>query len=121
MTVPKRERLQEFYRALAAEPFASTYEEARAQHANVLNAVEDALTGVPYDPSQWETDGRMYPPLDDNMKKVPGHPHVRRFRHVLHSTYIGENGSIEITRYDGTVEFRKSGSDGRGVWELNAP
>jgi hypothetical protein len=119
MAVPKRVRLQELYRRLAAAPFASTYEEARGQHSNILNEVEDALTGIPYDLSRWETDGRMYPPQDDNLRKVPGQPHVRRFRHFGHNTYIGDNGSIEITRLDGTVEFQKYGADGRGVWELD--
>jgi hypothetical protein len=80
--------------------------------------VEDELTGIPYDPDSWREDGRIYPPQRDNMRQVPGHPHVARFRSRKHSTYVGMNGSLEIVSLGGTVQIRKPGADGRHVWEL---
>ena len=119
MVVPKRDRLEEFFRRLLQAPSAETLDEALRQLINILNAVEDELTTTPYDPDQWRHDERIYPPQPDNMHEVPGHPHVKRFRSLGHNAYIGANGSIEIVSLDGTAELRKNGVDGRGVWDLN--
>lgn len=116
--VPKRERLVEFLRRLSAAPNVATFDEALQQVITIMNAVEDELTEIPANPRNWHVDGRIYPPQLDNMYAVPAHPRVKRFRSLGHNTYIGVNGSIEVVSLDGTVELRKSGLDGRNVWEL---
>lgn len=118
MEVPKRERLKEFFRRLLAAPNAGTAEEAMTQLTNILNEVEDELTGVANVPENWQTDQRLYPPQKDSAREVPGHPHVKRFRSRRHNVYVGENGSIEIVALSGRIEVRKPGLDGRSVWEL---
>jgi hypothetical protein len=120
MGVPKSVRLREFFRRLLEAPGADTFDEAFQQLCNILNEVEDELTGIPYDPGSWHYDDRIYPPQEDSRRQVPGHPHVMRFRSLRHSTYLGVNGSVEIVSLEGTVELRKPGADGRGVWELNS-
>ncbi|HEX6040206.1 hypothetical protein [Longimicrobium sp.] len=119
MQVPKAERLREFYRRLADAPRSSTFDEAFTQLAGILDEVEDELTNIPNDPNNWRWDDRIYPPQQDNMGAVPGHPRVMRFRSVKHRTYIGANGSLEIVSLEGTIELRKPGLNGRGVWELD--
>jgi hypothetical protein len=119
MEVPKTERLAEFCRRLLSAPPAASRDEALTQLTNILNAVEDELTTIPYDPSRWLNDGRLYPPQPDSIREVPASPGVRRFRSRTHNTFIGGNGAMEIVRMDGTVELRKPGADGRGVWELD--
>ena len=118
MEVPKTHRLQEVYRRLAEAPVARTFAEMRRQLDDVLNAVEDQLSGVPYDPRRWVTDGRLYPVQDDRVFDVEGHPCVMLLRARRMPIYIGDNGSIEIQNASGAVEFSKPGADGRGVWEL---
>jgi hypothetical protein len=97
---------------------ASTAEEVLQQLADIIKDVEDSLTTIPYVPSDWQNDGRIYPPQADSKRRVPDRPAVKRYRTRRHSVYIGENGSIEIQRLDGTIEVAKSGADGRGVWDL---
>jgi hypothetical protein len=109
----------EAYRRLAATPDATTAEEALAQFSSILNEVEDELTAIPYDPENWQADGRLYPPQPDSARSVPGHPLVVRYRSRMHNTFIGANGSIEVQGIDGSVHFQKSGADGRSVWHLD--
>jgi hypothetical protein len=117
--VSKVERFEEFLRRLSAAPPAKTFEEAYIQLFNILNEVEDEMTSVPYDPENWQSDGRLYPPLRDSIRSVPAHPSVKRFRSRGHNTFIGDNGSIEIQVVSSKVTvFSKSGDDGRKVWEL---
>jgi hypothetical protein len=119
MEVPKQHRLQEVYRRLAGAPEARTFAEMRRQLDDVLNEVEDQLSGVPYEPRRWATDGRLYPVQDDNVYDVEGHPRVTLLRARRSEVYIGDNGAIEIRdAASGAVEFSKVGADGRGVWEL---
>jgi hypothetical protein len=118
MEVPRRERLAEFFRRLAVMPNAGTLDEALAQVASILDAVEDEMTAIPNNPENWREDGRIYPPQRDSMYGVPGHPLVTRFRSVGHNTFIGANGSLEIAALDGWVELSKPGVDGLSVWEL---
>jgi hypothetical protein len=121
MSVPgpsKVERLQEFYRRLGALPAASNFAEAWSQIGETLNAVENELSGIQYDPARWKSDGRLYPPQLDSERVETPHPKVRRFRSVAHNTLIGENGSIEIIQtLTGQVVFSKPGADGRRILE----
>jgi len=115
----KEERLAEFLRRLGATPAAKTFEEAYGQICNILNEVEDELTIIPYDPENWQTDGRLYPPQLDNARAVPNKGPIKRLRSVGHNTFIGENGSIEIEVVQSKkVIFSKAGEDGRKVFEL---
>ena len=72
------------------------------------------MTDIPNDPTQWATDGRMYPILEDNWEERDSGGWLGRSRG--HRTLVGANGAIEITRKsDGKVEFSKLGADGKGV------
>jgi hypothetical protein len=63
--LPKGARLRELIRRLLALPRAGSHDEARRQIEDTLNEVEDELSGVPFRPDNWRTDGRMYPAQDD--------------------------------------------------------
>lgn len=115
-TPSKSERLAELFRRLAAAPAVTSAIEAKSLLDSTLNAVEDELTGVPYDPEAWMTHDRMYPPQEDSRRVVPGRPDIARYRSRSHNTYIGANGAIEIAAVSGEVLFRKPGADGRYVW-----
>jgi len=113
--LPKAERLLEVFRRLASAPPARSAAEAKALLDATLNAVEDDLTGIPFDPSAWQTDQRMYPPQEDSRRNVPGRPDVARYRSRSHNTYIGANGAIEVTTLTNEVLFRKAGADGKYI------
>lgn len=116
--VSRSQRLEEFLRRLASRLPVASVEDAFSVLAETLNEVEDELTGIPYNPDSWATDGRLYPPLSDSRRPVPGRPDVARWRSRAHNTYIRENGAIEIARVpDNAIVFRAPGRDGRGVWE----
>ena len=117
MEYSKQERLNEFFHRLSKQKRARDAAEARNQLTDTMNEVENEMTSILYDPAKWESDGRLYPPLDNSLRKVPGRTDVVRFRHVAHNTFIGSNGSIEIQDLKGIVLFRKAGSDGKGVWD----
>ena len=72
MESSRAERLQEFFRRLAALSAAGNAEEALLQIEQTLNQVEDEFTGIVYDPENWQTDGRMYPPQKDSLRNVDG-------------------------------------------------
>lgn len=81
-----------------------------------LNEVEDELTGIPYNPESWMTDGRLYPPMDDNLYQVPGKPSMKRFRTKGHNIFISETGAIHIEKVrDGKVVFQHPDATGKGV------
>jgi hypothetical protein len=100
-------RFDVFLRALADAPAASTAAEAFELLGQVLNDVEDSLSGVQFDPKNWPTDGRMYPPQADKAFLEEGG--VTRYRNARHYTFIGPDGSIEITDLDRNVIFHKDG------------
>lgn len=118
-SLSKEERLEEFLRRLGNAPAAKMFDEAYSQICNILNEVENEMTSISYQPQNWQTDGRLYPPQIDNMRAVLGHDNIKRFRSLGHNTFIGENGSIEIqTVHSNVIVFSKPGEDGKKVWEL---
>jgi hypothetical protein len=115
----KGERLAEFLRRLAQAPRARTFDEAYEQLCRILNEAEHEMTAIPFDPDSWRSDGRLYPPLLDNLRVVENRPLVRRLRSIRHNTFVGLNGSIEIQELPSReVIFSKPGLDSRGVWEI---
>jgi hypothetical protein len=115
-TLPRALRFLEFLDRLAKATPASSHAEARDLLERTLNQVEDEYSGVPFDPNNWASDGRFYPPQDDKASEVERYPNVIVYRSKRHDTFIGQNGAIEIRGVDGTVELTKSGADGNGVW-----
>ncbi len=114
----RAQRLEEFFRRFAQRLPVSSGEDALAVLVSTLNEVEGELSGIPYNPESWATDGRLYPPFPDSRRPVPGRTDVVRWRSKGHNTYIRNNGAIQISRVpDGAIVFEASGSDGRGVWE----
>ena len=112
----KRERMEEFFRRLAAAPAAASREEALLQLTDILNAVEDECTDIPYDPARWQSDGRLYPPQADAVRDVPDFPNVKRFRSLGHNTFIAINGAIEIRTLSDAPVLSKPGADGQGAF-----
>jgi hypothetical protein len=103
------ERLQEFFKRLGQQPKANSADEALGQVNRTLTAVEDDLSGVvrkdpPPPPNM--PDGRMYPPLEDNIVRNSDGSITARTRG--HTIQCGADGSITITnRKTGNVDFHK--------------
>jgi hypothetical protein len=112
---PKRERLAEFYRRLLAAPPASTAAEAYRQICDTLNGVEDDLTGIPYDPDSWMTDGRMYPAQADSIRPAKDRPDLVRYATRGHDIFVAPNGAFEIRDRKGAVALAKPGLDGKPI------
>ena len=109
----RKQRLQEFLRRLANSPNAPTFDEAKKLVDQTLNAVEDEMSDVPYNPNTWLTDGRMYPVQDDNIHDVAGHPDVKRARSKDHNIFIGKNGAVRIVQIStNEIALDKPGRDG---------
>jgi hypothetical protein len=115
MEMSKPKRFQEFLRRLKESSPAGSHAEALKLLGDTLNQVENEFTKIAFQPEHWQTDGRMYPPGEDNAREVPGRRDVIRYRNKAHNTFIRENGAVEIRGIDGLVLFDKPGSDGRGV------
>ena len=112
----KRERFAIFVQRLMEAPPASSAEDALMLLSTTLNAVEDEFTDIPFDPSQWMSDGRMYPPQADSARDVPGRSDVTRYRSKAHNTFIAKNGAIRIeVATSSIVVLSKPGSDGNEV------
>src|SRR5437763_597118 len=89
-------RLAEYFRRLAQAAPEQTAVGAKALLARPMIEVENEMIEIPNDPSQWATDGRMYPILDDNWEELKGGAWLGRSRG--HRTDVGGNGAIEIRR-----------------------
>ena len=112
----KIERLAIFMEKVLAAGPAGNLNDARSLLENILNAVENEYSGVPFNLAASEYDGRMYDPLDDRRKVVSTKPRVEQFNSAGHVTWIGENGAIKIAiRRDRTVILDKPGRDGRTI------
>jgi hypothetical protein len=96
---------------LGEAPRAKSAEEAFQQVRDLLNQVEDELSGIPMKnppPPINMPDGRMYPPLEDNItRNADGSITTKSKGHTVN---IGANGSITITnKKSNQVEFSKPG------------
>ncbi len=104
-----RQRIDEFYKRLKKAPKAKNADEALGQVRSKLDEVEDELSGVPKKnppPPPKESDGRMYPPLDDFIKRNADGSITATTRG--HNIKLGADGSITITsRKTGDIEFQK--------------
>ena len=104
-----KQRLKEFYDRLGQSPRAGSAEDALEQLAQTLEAVEDAMSGIAKKsppPPPGMPDGRMYPPLPDNIiRHADGTITARTRGHVIE---ISADGSVVIkNKRTGAVEFSK--------------
>lgn len=113
----KSARLALFFERLRNAPLARDAAEATALIATTLDAVEDELSGIAFDPASVGNDGRMYPPRDDYAFSVDGRPDVTRFRSKAHNTFVAKNGAFRIEAIGKQMVFEKPGADGRHVFE----
>lgn len=115
--IPRDFRFHLFLRMLSMLPNPSSHSDRRTQLDDALNHVEDLFSGVPFDPSNWANDGRMYPPQDDSRFPVSGHLDVTMYRTKGHRVYIRSNGAIRIEEIaTKCVVLEKPGADGKGVF-----
>ena len=114
----RNERLEEFFRRMLEAPASSSFDEAYQKFCSTLDQVEDELTGLPNEPSQWKTIPRNFPPQKDRMSSIQGSD-VKRFENRRHRTYIAPNGAIEVRTIGSVVAHLSiAGSDGRTVCDL---
>jgi hypothetical protein len=117
--VPRFRRLEFFFDRLSAAEAAADHDAAMALLAATLNGVEDEFSGVPYNPEEPGSDGRMYPPNERFRYPKWERPGIRCYRQVAHATFVAENGAVEIRERTGSelgrIIFEKPGRDGRRV------
>jgi len=111
----KVERLREFLSRLLGAASVESESAAFALIAKTLTSVEDEMTDLPNEPTNWQTDGRMYPPQLDHAREVDHRPDLIRYRSRGHNTLIRDNGAIEIQDIQGHILLSKPGKDGLGV------
>lgn len=105
-----------FLAALERAPAAHDLASARLLLEDELNRIEEAHSGAPYDPENWMTDGRMYPPHDDFEQPCPV-AGAALFHSLGHAIWFATNGAIRIEgrrrANKGRVELDKPGTDGK--------
>ena len=109
--LPKHERLDVFIDRLRAAPRASSHDAALVLLSQILNATEDDLTDIPFNPAAWQNDGRMYPPQPDAARVQPNG--VTRYRSRSHNTYISATGAVTIRATSGAILLEKADADGQ--------
>jgi hypothetical protein len=115
MGMNRSQRFALFLAALEEAPAARDQASARALLEDIMNRIEEAHSGVPFDPEKWMTDGRMYPLLDDQERdsRIAG---TSLFYSFKHNIWLGGNGAIRIERRlppnPGLVELDKPGHNG---------
>lgn len=112
----KTERVRLFFRRLEQARPCENHDEAYALIVMTLNSVEDAHSGVPFNPATWQNDGRLYPPQPDRGVLSKDCPGVIRYRSLGHWTYVAPNGAFrieEIATHKTLVD--RPGWDGRTV------
>ncbi|MFM7888557.1 MAG: polymorphic toxin-type HINT domain-containing protein, partial [Pseudanabaena sp.] len=109
--LPIPQRLEEYFRRLKEAPSARNAEEGLTQVRDILNQVEDDLSGIPRQnppPPPNMPEGRMYPPLDDYVQRNVNGTITSRSRG--HNIEISPQGDIKIMdRRTGDVVFYKQG------------
>lgn len=109
----RAERLAEFLRRMEAAPPCGSEKEAMTLIADVLNAVENELSGITAKPDTLGDDGRMYPPMDDARRDVAGKPDLCRYRTRGHNTFVSADGAIRIDQIRGPCLLSKPAQSGR--------
>jgi hypothetical protein len=111
----QKQRLALFVSTLEQAPAAFDGMSARKLVDIMLNGVEDAHSGLPYEPDKWMTHDRIYPPQDDQ-KQINAIAGATLYHARRHSVWFGDNGSIRIeVRMGpdrGLILLDKPGADG---------
>ena len=111
----RSQRLALFLAALEQAPAAHDLASARALLERILNEIEDAHSGVDFDPVNWMKHDRIYPPQDD-FERASARPDTKLFYAKAHSIWFAANGAIRIEGRRGTDDGRvlldKPGADG---------
>jgi hypothetical protein len=115
MTPSKAKRFTEFLNRLRAAPATVSSQEAFELIARTLNAVEDEFSSIPFDPSRWLDDGRMYPAQADSARFDPARPDLVRYRSRMHNTWISVDGAIRIDEVNGPCLLNKPGQNGHSI------
>lgn len=97
----------------------SSFQEALNHINSTLNEVENTYTTIPFNPSNWMNDGRMYPFQPDS-EVYCEYNNVRKFRSVSHYTYIGINGAFRIQEIfdEQNIIIDKRGKNKKKIDEL---
>jgi predicted oxidoreductase len=107
-------RLSLIFEKLNEAHLPTNFDEAWTLLHATMNSVEDALSGVPYNPDNWRVDGRLYPPALDREQECELES-VRKFHSRGHEILIARNGAIKIVsrRNPDDTPLDKPGSDGK--------
>ena len=113
--IERQQRLEIFYSRLGDAPACASFAEAFELLGTTLIAVEDELSGLPFNPDFPLSDGRMYPPKSDAHREVPGRADLHRYRNKGHHTYFSEGGAILIVDLDANPLLDKPDVNGRSI------
>lgn len=113
MDIPKSKRLQEFLSRLASASPVNSHAEALLLVAQILNDVENEFTSIPYNPSAWHEDNRMYPPQPDNARDEG--EGLTRYRSKGHNTLIHSSGAIRLDTIGGICLLNKAAQNGHFI------